>query len=155
MPLESWDCDSCGQLVTAAPNHGVVIWGVTDDGRSFDYRIVHKTMDEDPGSTRCDHGSAGGYPSSLDLRQFLGADGLTMLLSWLNAGPIRGDDSPPKPVSMGEYVHLVRRVQIPYYEEARQRFHDEETHRWLGDANEYLPYMPDTLKRISDGTRGR
>jgi len=35
------------------------------------------------------------------------------------------------------YVDLVRRLQTPYYEEARARFGEEDVANWLSDANEH------------------
>jgi hypothetical protein len=74
-------------------------------------------------------------------------------LSWLSAGPLR-EDGGIRVADMDEYVDLVRRVQTPYYEEARPRFGDEKTYHWLGDANEYYPYLPKTLQRIAEGALG-
>jgi len=53
------------------------------------------------------------------------------------------------------YVDLVRRLQTPYYEEARARFGEEDVANWLSDANEHYPYLPETLKRIADRSPGR
>jgi hypothetical protein len=110
----------------------------------FDFKIVHKTID---GARRCDPG----YPASLDLMHFLGTDGLAMLLSWLSIGPIKGGGRPSIAVTdLDEFVDFVRRVQTPYYEEARPRFGDGKTLDWLSDANEYSPYRPDTLRKIAE-----
>lgn len=156
MPLQAWLCDVCGELVTGHPNNGLVVWRTdrTDGGfRDYDFKIVHKTIDSDPDPRRCDPGSAQGYHSSLDLESFLGSDGLAMLLSWLSVGPLKGGGG-PRVTNVDEFVDFVRRVQTPYYEEARSRFDEEKTHHWLDDANEYYPYLPETLSRIANGTLG-
>ncbi|MFC0112277.1 hypothetical protein [Kibdelosporangium aridum] len=157
MPLQAWLCDVCGELVTSHPNNGLVVWRTDRAGdgfRKYDFKIVHKTIDSDPEPQRCDPGSSEGYHSSLDLKLFLGPNGLAMLLSWLSIGPLKGGGSAPQVENMDEFVDFVRRVQTPYYEEARSRFDEEKTHHWLGDANEYHPYLPETLRRIADGTFG-
>ncbi len=157
MPLQAWLCDSCGELVTSEANNGIVVWRTneTEEGpQDFDFKLIHKTIESDPEPRRCDPGAVQGYISNLDLKQFLGADGLAMLLGWLSIGPLKGGGSAPRVANMDEFVDFVRRVQTPYYEEARSRFDDEGTHHWLGDANEYHPYLPETLHRIADGTLG-
>ncbi len=157
MPLQAWLCDVCGELVTSHSNNGLVVWRTDRTGGGFrdhDFKIVHKTIDSDPEPQRCDPGTAQGYNSSLDLDLFLGSNGLAMLLSWLSIGPLKGGGSDPRVANMDEFVDFVRRVQTPYYEEARSRFDEETTHHWLGDANEYAPYLPETLRSIADGTLG-
>lgn len=112
-------------------------------------------MEGDPEPRRCDPGGAHGYLSSMDLQHFLGPDGLALLLSWLSVGPLKGGGSGPCVADLDEFVDFVRRVQTPYYEEARPHFGDEHTYYWLGDANEYHPYLPETLQDIAGGTRDR
>ncbi|MGH3389005.1 MAG: hypothetical protein ACRDOO_09010 [Actinomadura sp.] len=100
---------------------------------------------------RCDPGAAAGYTSNLDLTLFLDADGLSYLLSWLSTGSIKGGGHPDiAETDLDHYVDFVRRVQTPYYEEARPRLRDEKTRHWLGDAGEAYPYLPDTLRRIAE-----
>jgi hypothetical protein len=157
MPLQVWSCDVCGEPVTGEPNDGLVVWQSTrtDEGYlDHNFMIVHKTNDHAPDSRRCDPGSANGFRSSVDLERFLGAHGLAMLLGWLSVGPLKGGGTAPRVQNMDEFVDFFRRVQTPYYEEARPRFDDEKTHHWLDDANEYYPYVPETLSRIADGTLG-
>ncbi|MER7114138.1 hypothetical protein ABT332_06575 [Saccharomonospora azurea] len=158
MPLKAWTCDVCGEPVTSDPNDGLVVWRSEpyDQGdRDYDFKIVHKTILSDPEPRLCDPGSKRGYSGNLDLTLFLGADGLALLLSWLSPGPMQGGTNAPRVVNMDQFVDFVRRVQTPYYEEARTRFADDQTHHWLGDANEYAPYLPETLQKIADGTLGR
>jgi hypothetical protein len=147
-------CDSCGDLVTAEENSGIVVWRTdrSDDGnKDFDFKIVHKSIQSDPEPRLCDPGARRGYVSNLPLSVFLGPDGLAMLLSWLSIGPLRGGGQSPRVADMDEFVSFVRRVQTPYYEEARFRFADEDTRQRLDDANEYYPYVPETLRRIAEG----
>lgn len=147
-PLTSWVCDHCGQLVETAAE-GILIWGYEPGTyRSQNFRIVHKNG-RGPGG--CDpKGSA--FPSSLDLDGLLGPEGQAHLLSFLSAGPLNGQ-SEPRVVNMDEFVDVFRRLQTPWYEEARQSFNDEDVvNDWAG-SNEYHPYLPDSLRRIaSSGT---
>ena len=49
---------------------------------------------------------------------------------------------------LDEFVDLVRRFQIPYYEEARRHFSDPEVLDEFAEANEVYPYKPKVLKGI-------
>jgi hypothetical protein len=159
-PLTTWLCDTCHEPITAEPNDGMVVWKTRrsgpeeEDGNEYyGFMIVHKTISSDPAPRRCDPGDREGYLGSLDLPKFLGPEGLAMLLSWLSPGPVKGYDY-CRVASLDEFTDLVRRVQTPWYEQARPHFGDELTQHWLGDANEYYPYLPETLRRIAEGTLG-
>nr|WP_314900715.1 hypothetical protein [uncultured Deefgea sp.] len=47
-----------------------------------------------------------------------------------------------------EFVDLYRRVQIPYYEEARKKFNNPALLAEMEDASELHPYQEDVLKQI-------
>jgi hypothetical protein len=143
--LTTWTCDTCRDPVTD-PNMSLVVWRTVAD-KSIDFMIVHKG--------ECDPQARSGFTHNLELSSFLGADGATMLLSWLSLGPLRGSAADmPHVGNFDQYVDLFRRVQIPWYEEARTRFRDDDVQHWLGDANEYYPYMPDVLQQVVDRTLG-
>lgn len=77
-----------------------------------------------------------------------------MLLSWVaDAGYMRPDRESARDVaSLEEWADLVRRVQVPWYEEARQHLRDPEVQDYLADSNEYFPYLPETLEKVANGT---
>lgn len=139
-PLTAWTCDTCGETI-AAVEDGYVIWrDKLDPLRYHDFRIIHQG--------RCD--PKGPYSSSLPLQDFLGPEGLTMMLAWLTVGPLKNEEPSNRVENFAEFVDLVRRVQIPYYEQARLRFHDSEVESDMSDANEFYPYLPDTLRQICE-----
>jgi hypothetical protein len=155
-----WTCDTCGEPVSD-PARALVVWQVRhdeEDGPSLyrEFRIVHKTFRNEADPRDCDPGNEGGFTDSLELDNFLGADGLTRLLSFLSAGPLIGAGrSRIAPEDLDGYVDLVRRIQVPNYDRARPRFGDETTLDWLSDANEIAPYTTGMLARIADGRLGR
>jgi len=149
MPLNSWTCDMCGDQITD-PEKGLVISQRDGDFRSHDFKIVHKNGVGGPG---CDPGNASGYVESMDLADGLGLDGQSGLLGRLSAGPIIGQ-SVLGVVSMDEFVDLFRRLQTPWYEEARPYLNTEHTRHWLGDANESYPYTPQVLEKIANQNLG-
>jgi len=142
-----WTCDLCHKSIKSAAE-GYVVWkDPAGLHNAHDIMIIHQA--------KCDPGSGAGYASSYPLTEFLGTDGLTTLLSWLSVGPIYGpSEITPTVRDLDEFVDFVRRVQIPYYEEARPHFGEEKVQHALGDASESYPYHPDVLKRIADGTVG-
>lgn len=144
-----WICDTCAEPVKD-PTMSLVVWRHDDDRGDRDFKLVHKgACDPDPEGRE--------YMASLDLKVFLGDDGLAMLLSWLADGPLHGAGrrgSRIAPEALYGFVDLVRRVQTPGYEQARARFRDQDVQHVLAGANEYLPYLPSTLERINAGTLG-
>lgn len=136
VPLTKWYCDVCGEPIEDVKN-GYVIWHPVD-GHGF--KIIHQK--------RCDQAD---HNSSKALNEFLGLEGLTYLLAKLSIGPI-AQNSEPSPVSklpnLDEYVDFMRRVQVPFYEEARRLFGTERVQADFYDANEHMPYFPDRLKRM-------
>lgn len=142
MTVGPWYCDTCGDPTITAED-GFVIWKIgsegTDSGR--DFKIIHQF--------RCDQKE---YLFSLPLEDFLGLDGLTMLLSFLSNGPLKlGGDLTGNSRgvhSTDEFIDFVRRLQIPGYEAARQRFRDIQIRERFSDANEYIPYQQRQLMSI-------
>lgn len=143
MPLTSWTCDSCGQDILD-PQRGLLIWR-EEDLRGYDYRLVHKNID----GRHCDPGSNEGFISNVEIDHFLGPEGQAALLSMLSVGPMMHGDNQPRVKDFDAFVDIFRRLQVPWYEEAREHFDDELTQHYLGDANEIYPYIPDVLERIA------
>ncbi|MCJ0764156.1 hypothetical protein [Variovorax terrae] len=143
-PLTRWYCDVCHKPIE--PNQrGYVIWQSTPGGvdgfhKAHDFKIIHQKI--------CDNKN---FSSSAALTDFLGVDGLTYLLTKLSRGPVQEPD-PGTPegrvLDMNEFVDFVRRVQIPYYEEARRRFGDHDFQNDFSDSNEVFPYRQEQLKAI-------
>lgn len=149
-PPSSWTCDTCGEPITD-PARGLVVWRI-EDGIYTDFRIVHKTFRSEPDPRDCDPGDEAGYTMNLELDNYLGPDGLTMLLGCLSNGPLMGGGPASlNPVDLDSFTDLVRRVQIPDYERARPRFRDDRIREAFADANAWSPYRQDILSRIADG----
>lgn len=52
---------------------------------------------------------------------------------------------------MDEYVDLFRRMQVPHYEDARQRYLDPRNlEKWTG-VNEIYPYLGEVVREIAAG----
>ncbi|MFC0115663.1 hypothetical protein [Kibdelosporangium aridum] len=141
MPLQSWRCDTCRSPIDDA-TLGIVTWRHDDDGCYLDFRIVHKNMN----GLQCDPGSENGFIDSLEIVNFLGPAGLGELLSWISTSRAGGARARGV-VDLEAYGDLVRRLQLPFYEEARP-FFGQSTRSWLA-ADGSDPDRPDTLKIIA------
>lgn len=133
-PLTRWKCDHCGQPIESADD-GYVVW--EDDGSGdAGFEIVHQGQ--------CDKSGKG---SSSALRDFLGSNGLARLTSHLSYGILKDGAGQPKIADMDGFIDFFRRVQLPYYEEARSGLLSEKE-AWY-DATEVRPYMQDVLQRLA------
>ncbi|MCK9266721.1 hypothetical protein M0P98_07605 [bacterium] len=138
-PFTRWYCDVCGKVIEDA-KEGYVIWEVTEDGKEYNFQIIHagKCRKKVP------------FCSS-SLTDFLGYDGLTHLLSFLTYGPIKIHLREKSRCTINDFdgfVDFMRRVQTPFYEEARRYFTNNKLLERHCDDNEIGPYMQATLKSI-------
>ena len=81
--LEQWICDRCGQVIEE-PNQGSVEW--IDDSKTHKasgFKIVHQSSYAPHDNGECYHYSD--HPGRLDdrLEEFIGQNGMVMLLSFL------------------------------------------------------------------------
>ncbi|MFB6230476.1 MAG: hypothetical protein ABEL04_04895 [Salinibacter sp.] len=136
-PLEQWICDTCGEVIDGKEN-GYTIWKQDDDRRLHSFKIVHH-----PDCLQDDH------LLSTSLARMTGMLGMTKLLSYLSLGPYHnGEGGERKPRDFDEFVDFFRRLQVPYYEEARLYYDQEEALHMMGGANEYAPYLPRKMRRL-------
>lgn len=143
-PLTVWYCDVCGEKIEGA-NQGYVIWDSQNNEKASQFKIVHQT--------KCDTGKEN---LSAALEDFRGDKGIAILLSFLSQGPVEKNfNRKPQRVSynLDNYVDFFRRVQVPYYEEARLIFGNRDYLESLSDHEE--SYLPDRLVEIIRGFGSR
>jgi len=139
-PLTQWTCDSCGRVVTDAAD-GYVVWH-SRYGKVDDLRIVHRAT--------CNEHQ---HVSGAELKRFLGPEGLSYVISLICAGPVRaaaGHCSTHAPADLEAFGDFVRRVQVPYYEEARSKFGMPAIRQKFAQASQFVPYRVDSLKSIAE-----
>ncbi|HLP81974.1 MAG TPA: hypothetical protein VK141_08330 [Nitrosomonas sp.] len=142
-PLEQWICDHCGDIIES-PEQGYVIWRHDEQHRECDFQIIHQE--------KCDNRA---FPSSAAVEDFLGEAGLNYLLSFLSIGQIKvllGQRNGASIRDIHEFVDFFRRMQTPYYEEARTKFSNNDLLEYFSDSNEVYPYQSEILKRIISGS---
>lgn len=137
-PLKKWYCDNCGNRLNA--EEGYAVWKTDDDHKAHSFRIIH--------NSKCDTDKSFSYVA---LSKFLGENGLSYLLSKLSLGKLKlliNKETFTQISKFDEFVDFFRRLQTPYYEEARLHFQSETTQEKHYDSDECLPYFPEQLKKI-------
>lgn len=133
-PLQQWYCDSCGEVIESVEN-GWLEWYADRDNifKEKGFRIVHHNKS-------CMYNEKWMYKvgksvSDSHLDSFAGADGLVRLLSKIQLEYVEDN---------AELIEIIRRLHVPYYEEAR-KYHDEaEADGYFDGKNEYTRYITRT-----------
>ncbi|MBI2873378.1 MAG: hypothetical protein HYY00_09360 [Chloroflexi bacterium] len=153
-PLEQWVCDFCGEVIER-PEQGWIEWlaDPSDGFRQEGFKIVHYA----PYSPRKPRGRCYHYdnpPSgrrALDiyLSEFVGEKAMPQLLVFVDGGPYREKEyGGPRVKDLREWAELVRRLTIPYFEEARFYMKRADISGFFAGASEPWIYMPNTLKEV-------
>lgn len=152
IPLKQFICDTCGEIIEK-PEDGYLEWVYSDDGMQREFNIVH----HGGSSPRKKYNHNGCYQHAdrhgrMDeaLNQSIDPNRMmAFLLKFIDMGryhdPDRGHIAK---VNISEYVELVRRLTIPYYEEARLYWEEAKSDGFFDGANEILIYSVDFLKRL-------
>ena len=144
-PLKQWVCDVCGRIIET-PEDGYVVWGKNHDGLIDKIRILHKNNHVNGERIGCDLDRR--FSFSLPLESFLGDEGKVRFLSLIDPGPDFIQDYRNHIADIRLFLEIFRRLQIPYYEEARLYWDMAQADGFFDGANEVLTYMPRTLQRI-------
>lgn len=142
-PLEQWYCDTCGKVIEDVKD-GWLEWYYDYDGdmvlrSNKGYRIVHHDK-------RCMYNSskmhnAGKGVSDMHLEDFTGPNGLANLLSDIELE--RCEDNK-------EIIEIIKRLHLPYYEEAR-KYHDKaEMSGFFDGENEVTRSLLETSVTVID-----
>ena len=142
-PLEQWTCDVCGELIRA-PREGMLQWlsGAGELARGF--RIVHNAGFSPRGPRNdCYYESKTQQFADMHLADMLGAKGLVDVLSFLDPGPFHVPEyRGPRVADLREFAEIMRRLFVPYYEEARQYWDRARADDFFADdPNELWPYL--------------
>lgn len=151
-PLKQFYCDTCGRIIED-PSKGTLAWISNKDATGTficdDFHICHKNNNCRP-HRECD----------VELIHLAEGKGLNLLLSKIDCG-IYFNQSYLKPGvgNFRSFTEILRRLYLPYYEEARQYFVRAKKSDEFGDVNEVDFFDPENMKRIiiqySDNTSPR
>jgi hypothetical protein len=140
-PLEQWYCDNCGEIVEI--DDGWLEWLESIENGPRSFRIVHNR-------DKCFHHTRHNDRADNHLEYFLGNTGMQWFLAKLDVGVVldsKAENLPALP-DIRSYVDTFRRLHLPYYEEARQYFHDAISDGYFDGANEVFVHLPETSKDI-------
>ncbi|MCG4259429.1 hypothetical protein K6W36_02355 [Acetobacter senegalensis] len=144
MPLTEWRCDKCGGAVDA--HNGWVEW---ESGSVFgprNFHIVHN-------SRACSFHDSSPLRKDCHIRDFLGVEGAHNLQALVQPPSFFVDNFAGgkwQQPDLREFYELCRRLQVPYYEEARPYFNVAYSQGEMDGANETTISSPDFCKRIYD-----
>lgn len=144
-PLQQWICDVCGGIIEK-PEDGYVVWSRDIDKKLDRIRIVHKNKIVGDKRVGCDRDKS--FPLSMDLKSFLGPKGIVRLLSMVDPGPNFTNEYEDRIANKRLFLEFVRRLQIPYYEEARLYWNEAMADGFFDGANEIKTYDPEDLQSL-------
>jgi len=136
-PLQQWICDTCKQIIENV-DEGWLEW--YDDVNTFEvggYRIVHYDPKCQYDVDKLDYRNKS--VADVPLKDAFGSDGLVMLLSHYEHMKV----ADPK-----EITDIIRRLHVPYYEEARMYWGRATEDNFFEGFNEFKAYRQDTLETI-------
>lgn len=86
--------------------------------------------------------------ATVRLEACLDRDGLSLLLGFLSAGPGRRPEPGLTVADVDEFVDLIRRLHVPFYEPARRRFGEPHVRRTMLRADRASPYQSPALRKL-------
>jgi len=155
IPLKQFICDTCGEVIQR-PEDGWVEWisdrkDESSARLSTGFQIVHHIT----ASPLAESNAEGCYTSrehrSHDhLDHFLEEKyKMAHILKFLDNGPYHEPEyRGPHIGDMREYVEFIRRITIPYYEEARLYWQQALDDNYFDDPNEIAIYGTDALNGL-------
>lgn len=152
LPLMQWVCDTCKEIIEE-PGHGYVEYKWDPDSDfllRYGFRVVHQALH----SPYRKNGANCYYPNNerggdWALTDCLGERGIVLLTSWIDPGKEFARSFHASGVKdLREWVVVMRRLHVPFYEEARFFFSQAHSDDNMGGSNELLFYSPKGLQKI-------
>ncbi|QFF98826.1 hypothetical protein PB01_08260 [Psychrobacillus glaciei] len=140
-PLQQWYCDNCGEVIEKAEEGWLEWYRDIDKGNAFrkgkGFRIVHHNQ-------RCMYNEKELFKQNkltadMHLDHYVGPDGLVYLLSKIQYDQVEDN---------AEIVEIIRRLHVPYYEEALKYHNIAEEKGYFDGENEVTRYTTSTSKYI-------
>ncbi len=143
-----WICDTCGQEIETV-EQGWVEWLQNEEFKAYGFRIVHHALYSPFKPRRNCYNYEDKGMHDLPLNKFIGSTGLAQLLCFLDEGEhVYESYGGPTVKDIREFLDFFRRVQIPYYEQARFHLRDELEGGQLAGCDAAYIYSPDSLKGL-------
>ena len=152
-PLEQFVCDQCGQIIES-PEKGWVEWlRNPTERKAYGFRIVHHATSsplrvEGQRDKNCYNYTRYDVRMDLPLDSFID-ELMPQLLVFLDVGPYHEPEYLGIQVKdMREFVEFVRRLTLPYYEEARLYWRKAKNDGYFWDYSPVFIYRSDALKKL-------
>ncbi len=143
VPLKQFFCDTCGHVIESI-NEGYVIWETNDDGLAKNFRIVHHKP-HSPLKDRDKNGCYTSYEQSESLDTFFNENADIEILNLLHLNQIIYPDHKDGIENLAEFADFLRRIKLPYYEEARLYLDAAKTQGYIGGSNELRIFTKEFL----------
>lgn len=143
-PLKQWICDTCGEIIEK-PEDGYVQWNKNDDLLIDDFVIVHHRTASPLKESK---NACYKYDFDSNLESFLDYKGLVNLHSLVDPGPYHMPECKIFVKDFRKWLDFYKRLQLPYYEEARLYWERAMHDGYFGDSNELYIYLPENLKAM-------
>lgn len=150
-------CDTCGEIINR-PEEGWIEWISKSDFEKetreiHSFNIVHHYSSSPlatPHNEGCYQHSREPGRSDIHLNQFISDNyKMTNILRFLDIGPYHNPEYKGTDITdMRQYVETVRRLTIPYYEEARLYWNKALEDGYFQDSNEIWIYGVQNLKKL-------
>jgi hypothetical protein len=151
-PLEQFICDRCAEVI-CSKREGWIEWlGTYEPHRASGFKIVHhKSSSPLKGKDGCYFYSDHRDRQDEHLDSFDGENLIYNLLYWIDVGPhISPDYTGPVASDLREWCELTKRLQLPYYEEARLYIDEAIADDLIDDpGNPHYLYSVSVLKKIA------
>lgn len=158
VPLKQWICDTC-QEVIEKPEDGWLEWvkdRSSNPSKRHSFNIIHQ-LAASPRQPRgdCYQHADKAARQDLALERLVEKDGLVRFMPFLDPGPLHDPDAENviQPSQVREIVEIMRRLYVPYFEEARLCWEAASSNGEFDGDNEYSSYTESKLKRILDEYR--
>jgi hypothetical protein len=146
-PLKQFVCDQCGQIIES-PEKGWVEWR-QNERKAYGFRIVHHATSSplrEEGKNCYDYT---GHHGRMDLPLDSFINHIPQLLVFLDVGPYHEPEYRGiKVKDMREFLEFVRRLTVPYYEEARLYWEKAICDDFFYDFNPVYIYTSSSLKEV-------
>ena len=152
-PLTQFICDSCNEIIEK-PEHGWIEWLVTgariEDWECHSFRIVHhKSRSPYPGWNGCYNYTPATYgKADMHLNHLTEQQEMLIELVSIIGTTCKPTFQDIKVAHKGEYLQFVRRLTLPYYEEARLYLNKAIANGYFEEERMAGPYHPNTLKEL-------
>lgn len=140
IPLKQFYCDTCHQVIEE-PQDGFIRW--YDTGNKYlRFGIYH--------SGKCLLLKDNYMAREAHLNTFINENYLMAnLLSFLDIGKLHQEEYKGTEIAdLREYTEIMRRLTIPYYEEARKYWEEAKNDGYFEGASEIWIYAVDNLKNL-------